>query len=125
MDPRNCFCGLPTIIWTSWTAANPGRRFHGKPMSLLLVGGSRNVSKIYCNHPWLIEKHKQSSSSSNGKCKESPKNEDVVMLAADICDVLGVAADLCLALGVAADLCDAFGVASDLYDDLGPLTAEA
>ncbi|GJT36493.1 hypothetical protein Tco_0926912 [Tanacetum coccineum] len=31
------------------------------------------------DHPWLIEKHQQSSSSSNGKCKEIPKNEDLIM----------------------------------------------
>ncbi|GJY84260.1 reverse transcriptase [Tanacetum coccineum] len=31
------------------------------------------------DHPWLIEKHQQSSSSNNGKCKESLKNEDLIM----------------------------------------------
>ncbi|PWA61067.1 hypothetical protein CTI12_AA378680 [Artemisia annua] len=26
--PRICKCGLPTVLRTSWTATNPGRRFH-------------------------------------------------------------------------------------------------
>ena len=28
MEARNCFCGTPAIIRTSWTQANPGRRFY-------------------------------------------------------------------------------------------------
>ncbi|PWA84898.1 zinc finger, GRF-type [Artemisia annua] len=29
--PRICQCGLPTVLRTSWTATNPGRRFHCCP----------------------------------------------------------------------------------------------
>ena len=28
MEARNCFCGHPAIIRTSWTQTNPGRRFY-------------------------------------------------------------------------------------------------
>ncbi|GKD74724.1 hypothetical protein Tco_1333006 [Tanacetum coccineum] len=62
------------------------------------------------DHPWLIEKHQQSSNSSNGK------------FAAVLCDVLGVTADLLVALGVAADHCNDIGLAANLC---GPLAAEA
>ncbi|KAM7511120.1 hypothetical protein LguiB_009995 [Lonicera macranthoides] len=29
MDARTCFCGYPSILKTSWTDSNPGRRFLG------------------------------------------------------------------------------------------------
>nr|GEX73774.1 hypothetical protein [Tanacetum cinerariifolium] len=48
-------------------------------MPLLLAGRSTNVCKIYCDHPWLIEKHQQSSSRSKGKWKESSKNEVLII----------------------------------------------
>ncbi|PWA38265.1 zinc finger, GRF-type [Artemisia annua] len=34
--PRICHCGLPTVLRTSWTATNPGRRFHCCPKTVII-----------------------------------------------------------------------------------------
>ncbi|GKA18849.1 zinc finger, GRF-type containing protein [Tanacetum coccineum] len=138
MDPRNCFCGAPTLIQTSWTQANPGRRFHScartvnpcryfwwvdpamcARSTVIIPGLLRNINNLQAE---AIENARKARRMKMLLCFIAAVLCDVLGVAADLCDVLGVETDLFVALGVAADHCDDIGLAANLC---GPLAAEA